>query len=639
MHALTYAVPVPGFQRRLPIGAELLPAGGAHFRVWAPNASTVALVFDKQTEADAAPPTALTAEGNGYFSGTAHHARAGMTYRFQLNHGAFPDPASRFQPSGPHGPSQVVDPGAFTWSDDAWPGVDPQGQILYELHLGTFTPEGTWAAAAAQLPELAHLGVTLLEIMPVADFPGTRGWGYDGVNLFAPCRLYGQPDDMRRFVDEAHQLGMGVILDVVYNHLGPDGNYLPQYSKDYFHKSKVSEWGDTLNFDDEHSGPVRELFCANAAHWISEYHLDGLRLDAVHQIFDESQEHFLQELTRRARAAAGTRRIFIVAENELQQGHLARSPEAGGYGLDAAWSDDFHHSAMVALTGRDEQFFADYKGSAQEMISCAKWGFLYQGQHSRWMARSRGTSAFDLAPWNFVVFLQNHDQAANPAWGRRLHTIVSPARLRAITAWLMLGPNTPLLFQGQEFAASAPFYYFSDLNHDPALARAITQGRQNQLEPFLRFANPGFQHDAIDPQREETHLACKLDLRERELHAPVYELHRDLIHLRRQDPVVGRCPRTRFDASVLGGKAMALRYFDPVNGDRLLLVNLESNPLELPPDPLLAAPSGWAWELVWTSEDPKYGGFGPGADPAVSPQLLTQITADSAWWLKAAASI
>jgi maltooligosyltrehalose trehalohydrolase len=463
-------------QRRLPVGAEVQEAGGVHFRVWAPASPRVAVVCAQSETLENATELALAQEPGGYWSGFIAEARAGDHYRYRLATGDFPDTASRFQPRGPHGTSRIVDPGAFAWTDQAWRGVSREGQVLYEMHIGTFTREGTWAAAMAQLPHLADLGVTLLEVMPVADFPGRYGWGYDGVNLFAPTRLYGEPDDFRRFVDRAHALGLGVILDVVYNHLGPDGNYLREFAPHYFSTRYRNEWGDALNFDDEFSGPVRELFIANAAYWIDEFHCDGLRLDATQQIFDSSPQHLLAAIAERAREAAGGRGIYLVNENEPQHALLVRPIEQGGYGLDAIWNDDFHHTAIVAMTGRNEAYYTDYHGSPQEFISAAKWGFLFQGQRYKWQKARRGTPSLDLAPSNFVNFLQNHDQIANSLWGRRVHTLTSAARVRALTALLLLGPNTPMLFQGQEFAASAPFLYFAD--HTPELAAAVGKGRE-----------------------------------------------------------------------------------------------------------------------------------------------------------------
>ncbi len=360
-------------------------SGGVHFRVWAPRARCVEVALENGSA------VALEPEAEGYHGGLVEAAGRGTRYRLRLGSGrGFPDPASRFQPDGPHGPSCVIDPSTFCWSDGEWNGVRLEGQVLYEMHVGTFTPEGTWAAAARELPELARIGITVIELMPVADFPGRFGWGYDGVDLFAPTRLYGEPDDFRRFVDLAHGLGLGVILDVVYNHLGPDGNYLKEFSEHYFTDRYSNEWGEAVNFDGEGSGPVRDFVLDNAAYWIEEYHLDGLRLDATQQIYDASPEHILTALARRVRSAAGGRATLLVAENEPQDVRLVRPVEDGGYGLDALWNDDFHHAAVVALTGLNAAYYSDYHGAPQEFISVMKWGFLYQGQRYRWDSEGGG---------------------------------------------------------------------------------------------------------------------------------------------------------------------------------------------------------------------------------------------------------
>jgi maltooligosyltrehalose trehalohydrolase len=533
-----------------------------------------------------------------------------MCYRFRLDgEGAlYPDPASRFQPEGPHGPSQIVDPSRFAWSDRAWRGAGPQGQVVYEMHIGTFTREGTWESAARQLPELAALGVTVLEIMPVADFPGGFGWGYDGVNLFAPCRLYGTPDDFRRFVDQAHAAGLGVILDVVYNHIGPDGNYLGQFSDTYFTAKYANEWGDALNFDGEQSEPVRDYFLANARCWIEEYHLDGLRLDATQQMFDESTVHIMAEIVNAVRAAAAGRATFVVGENEPQEVRLVRPAEQGGYGLDALWNDDFHHSAMVALTGRSEAYYTDYRGAPQEFISAVKWGFLYQGQHYSWQKIRRGTPALDLPPSCFIHFIQNHDQVANSATGQRFHELTSPGRYRAMTALLLLAPGTPMLFQGQEFAASSPFFFFAD--HQPELATLVAEGRRKFLSQFRSLTARDALTRVPEPHDARMFERCKLDFSERDTHREAYNLHRDLLRLRRDDPGLA-ATRRKLDGAVLGASSFVLRYFTEVGQDRLLLVNLGRELRLSPcPEPLLAPPLGRQWKIAWSSEDPRYGGGG-----------------------------
>ena len=576
--------------------------------------------------------TSMQAEANGYFSAHVPDARAGDTYFFAIDDDRtpLPDPASRFQPEGPHGPSEIIDASQFEWTDQDWRGVSRDGQVIYEMHIGTFTREGTWIAAAKQLHHLADLGVTLLEIMPIADFAGRFGWGYDGVNMFAPTRLYGRPDDFRHFVNKAHSFGLGVILDVVYNHLGPDGNYLRHFSKHYFTSAYDNEWGDAINFDGEHSEPVREFFITNAGYWIEEFHLDGLRLDATQQIFDRSNENILRAVTRRAREAAGGRSIFVVAENEPQDAKLVRSLASGGYGIDAIWNDDFHHTAMVAMTGRNEAYYTDYLGTPQEIISAAKWGTLYQGQRYKWQKQRRGTPALDLAPANFVTFIQNHDQVANSAYGLRCHRLTSPGRYRALTALLLLMPSTPMLFQGQEFASSSPFKFFAD--HQPELAEAVRRGRRQFLSQFPSLALEEIQALLSDPSDPTVFESCKLDFHERERNADVYRLHKDLLNLRRDDPTLRRREKQGIDGAVLGEQAFVLRFFGANGDDRLLFVNLGIDcHLDPAPEPLLAPPANMAWELLWSSEDPRYSGSGT---PALETEENWRIPGEAAVVMK-----
>jgi maltooligosyltrehalose trehalohydrolase len=592
--------------RTLPIGAEVQPGGSVHFRVWAPASPTVAV------ECAAAPGRAqrvvpLQAEKDGYFSGLVANVPPGSLYKFRLASGSYPDPASRYQPEGPHGPSQIVSAADFPWTDHQWRGRPPQGQVIYELHLGTFTRDGTWRAAMAELPELQELGVTTIELMPIAEFPGRFGWGYDGVLLFAPTRVYGSPDDARAFVDRAHQLGLMVILDVVYNHLGPDGNYLRQFSPDYFSKIHPNEWGDALNFDTPPMAPSRELFVSNARYWISEFHFDGLRLDATQQIYDNSPEHLVAEIAAAARAAAGDRTLFLVAENERQEANQVRPPEKGGFGLDAIWNDDWHHSAKVAASGRAEAYYRDYQGTARELLAALKHGFLYQGQWYSWQRQRRGTPSRDLAPHQFVVFLDNHDQVANSMHGHRLHELANPGVWRTLTAVTLLAPQTPLLFQGQEFAASSPFLYFAD--HQPELAALVRKGRHQFLRQFPSINSPEGSAQLADPSSPATFERCKLNFDERATHRAAYQLHRDLLRLRREDPAI-RAPDD-FDGAVLHERALVVRWFSAAAGDRLLLVNLgadlQFNPC---PEPLLAPVAGTGWRVLWTSEAIAYGGHG-----------------------------
>jgi maltooligosyltrehalose trehalohydrolase len=602
--------------RRFPVGAER-NGNGIHFRVWAPERKTVKLAMSSKSEdlARVLPTTEveLQAEGNGYFSVHLPDVDVETLYRYLLDDDPqpYPDPASRFQPQGPHGPSQVVDASTFGWTDAAWTGIELQGQVIYEMHIGTFTHEGNWTEAAKELPELAELGVTVLEIMPVADFPGRFGWGYDGVNLFAPTRLYGTPDEFRQFVNQAHAVGLGVILDVVFNHFGPDGNYLGKFSNDYVSTRYECEWGDALNFDGPNSDAVRDYVLANAAYWIKEFHLDGLRIDATQQIFDSSPEHIIAAIVRVARNAGAPRKVLIIGENEPQSAKLFLPPEQGGYGIDALWNDDFHHTAMVAMTGRADAYYSDYRGTAQEFVSTLKRGFLYQGQWYSWQNQTRGTLALDMLPAKHVNFIQNHDQLANSGSGKRIHLLTSPNRYRAVTALFLLAPQTPMLFQGQEFAATSPFFYFAD--HNEEIAYLVARGRSDFLAQFRTLATPEMQARLPDPGDPVTFTHSKLNLNDRNVHKEEYALHRDLLNLRRNDPVFQASQKNcRIDGAVLSPDAFVIRFFGENPGDdRLLIVNLSRDIHLVPaPEPLLAPPEDCVWDTVWSSEDPRYGGLG-----------------------------
>ncbi len=591
--------------RRYPVGAEILN-GGVSFRVWAPAQGSVALVLDDGSE------HIMNPEEAGYFRIDLAGLAAGALYRFKLEGSAelAADPASRFQPEGPSGFSMVVDPESFPWQDHDWPGITPSGQVLYEMHIGTFTPEGTYRAAAEKLPFLREVGITCLEVMPLNEFCGTFGWGYDGVLPYAPTRLYGNPDNLRHFIDTAHQLGIGVILDVVYNHFGV-GNRFRDFTPDYFTERYWNEWGSSINFDGDNSAGVREFFAKNAAYWIDEYHFDGLRLDATQALYDSSDEHIMSAIAREARAAAGRKPIYLVAENEPQDTRLVRGSEQSGYGLDALWNDDFHHSAMVALTGRNEAYYHDHLGRAQEFVSSAKYGYLFQGQRYDWQDAPRGHPGFDLVPDNFIHFLQNHDQIANSGTGIRIDKLASPARVRALTALLLLGPQTPMLFQGQEFGASSPFYYFAD--HSGELVDIVRNGRIDFLKQFPSLTDPAFTAWMPTPAERSTFERSKLDWNERDTNAHTVALHKDLLALRGQTKAIsdreGRCG---VDGSVLDASAFFLRFFAVEPQDaRLLFVNLgaDSSMTSLA-EPLVSPPAGCQWSMVWSSEDIVYGGSG-----------------------------
>lgn len=615
--------------RRLPIGVELNPDGGAHARVWAPRRASVELIaYDAAGTVAGSVP--LAAEGNGYFSGNASGISAGTLYRFRLDGGdSFPDPASRFQPDGPHGPSQVVDPSTFKWTDAKWSGLKLDGQIISEIHIGTFTSEGTFRAAIAKLELLADLGITAIEVMPIADFAGTFGWGYDGVNLYAPSRLYGTPDDFRAFIDAAHNRGLGVVLDVVYNHMGPDGNYLAQFS-DRYTSDKVTDWGQAINYDGDQSAPVRELAVENAGYWISEFHLDGLRLDATQNIYDDSDRHVLADVVARARSAAGKRSIITIAENESQNVMLLEDPARGGCGIDAIWNDDFHHAAFVAMSGNNEAYLSGYRGRPQEFLSAAKYGFLYQGQHFAWQKGRRGTPALGIEPKRFVAFLESHDQVSNLARSRRMHQLTSPGKHRALKALLLLSPQTPMFFQGEEFDSSSPFPYFA--GHSGDLAKAVREGRAEFMSQFPSIAVGG--RDALlDPSDPRTMHACRVDWSERDKNHEALAFHRDLIALRKSDPVISAqqgAATSSLDGAVLDDELFVLRFFSKEHGDRLLVVNLGIR-VHLAPmsEPLMAPPPGCRWRTKWSSECVEYGGW-------ATPELDVE---GEGWWAHAQSTV
>jgi maltooligosyltrehalose trehalohydrolase len=617
-------------QRRYPIGAEIIGENETHFRVWAPKGDELQVVLETSADKSAERTFhSLVREPDGYFSGTIN-CGAGTRYRFRLNgsENFHPDPASRFQPEGPHGSSYVVDPFVFKWTDANWPGVKLAGQVIYEFHVGTFTRDGTWRAAVEKLELLKNDGITLLEMMPIADFPGRFGWGYDGVDLFAPSHLYGTPEDLRAFIDRTHSLGLGVILDVVYNHFGPDGNYLGVYSDDYMNRERENEWGESINFDGKICGPVRELFITNGRYWIEEFHFDGFRFDATQSIFDCSEEFIIGEVGRAARAAAGKRSIVLIAENEKQEAKMTRSRSEGGDDLDGLWNDDWHHAALVALTGRNEAYYSDYTGRPQEFISAAKYGYLFQGQPYSWQEAPRGYPAFGLKAEAFVCFLENHDQVSNSATGDRVRLQTSPARYRAMTALLLLGPWTPLLFQGEEFGGSTPFLYFSEAG-DEKLREAVKEGRFEFLAQFPSAASSEVQARLAVPYEIETFNRCKLDWSERETNRALSDLHRDLIKLRHENSRMRLQQDVRIDGAVLGPHSFLLRYFAKENNDRLLVVNLGRGKKLMPAsEPLLAPPSNGEWEILWTSESPRYGGPG-----------VVEVATDEEWLLPAESAV
>ena len=589
---------------RLELGATVT-ADGVSFLVWAPKRKRVELWLEDLDEA-----VPLRDDDRGYFSVHVAEAEAGMRYRYRLDGTELcPDPCSRYQPEGPHGPSMVIDPAHYRWHDAGWRGVGMHGQVIYELHIGALTQPGTFDSAIGELDRLKALGITLIEIMPVAEFPGRWNWGYDGVGLFAPAHVYGDPDAMKRFVDAAHTRGLGVILDVVYNHLGPDGNYLTAFSDDYFTDRYQNDWGQAINFDGARSEEVRRFFLQNACYWIQEYHVDGLRIDATQDIHDAGPVHILAELSRRTRETAAPRSIVLIGENEPQHVHLLAPLARGGYGLDALWNDDFHHSVRVALTGRREAYYTDYRGTPQEMLSAVKRGFLYQGQRYAWQGKPRGSMVTTEPGHAFVLYIQNHDQVANHLHGERIHAMAGPATYRVFAALLLLAPETPMLFMGQEFGATTPFEFFAD--HREELGEMVYRGRREFLAQFPSYESVEAQAQVPDPASEDTFRRSKLDAAEREKQHRIYRFHQELLSLRREDPVIGAQRRDSLDGAVLGPEALVVRFFGEAGDDRLLVLNwgqdLQYSPA---PEPLLAAPSGRLWRLLWSSDHPDYGGAG-----------------------------
>ncbi len=550
---------------------------------------------------------------SGVFETILAGASASTRYAYSLDGGPpRPDPVSRWQPEGVHGFSCVVDPGAFAWSDAAWDGIRMAEYVIYELHVGTFTEAGTFDAAIAQLPALAELGITAIELMPVAQFPGERNWGYDGVDLYAPQNSYGGPEGLGRLVNAAHERGLAVVLDVVYNHLGPEGNYLGEFGP-YFTARYRTPWGAAINYDGPGSDEVRRYVIDNALYWVTEYHVDALRLDAVHGIYDFGARHILEELAHEvhAQARALGRSVQVIAESDLNDPRLLRSPERGGFGLDAQWSDDFHHAVHVALTGERNGYYADFSG-VRDIAEALERRFVYAGRHSGHRDRRHGAPAADLSAEHFVVAIQNHDQVGNRAKGERLSLLVSDERVRLAAALLLLAPYVPLLFMGEEYGETNPFLYF--VSHgDPELVQAVREGRRREFEHF------GWQTDVPDPQAVESFERSRLDRSELDdpRHRQIQALYRDLLAVRRSEVALhpgaaeihveavpsGDCLIVRLTPRARGagarGASTLIALYNFSAGDRAVSVSAAAG----------------RWRLRFSTLDERYGG--PGDEPAV----------------------
>ena len=534
-----------------PSQGAVLEAGGVRFRLWAPGCDAVSLAL----EADGRV-LPMQARPDGFHELHVPGVGAGTLYRYQLPDGLrVPDPASRFQPQDVHGPSEVIDSDAYAWTE-RWAGRPWDEVVLYELHVGAFTPEGTFRAAIGRLDHLRALGVTAIEIMPIADFPGGRNWGYDGVLPYAPDSSYGRPDDLKALVDAAHARGIAVLLDVVYNHFGPDGNYLPVYAPTFFTDRHKTPWGAAINYDGAHARPVREFVIGNALYWIDEFRLDGLRFDAVHAIIDESGTHLLDELATRVRAST-TRPLHLLLENEDNDPTRLRREHGRPVHYTAQWNDDVHHVLHTAATHERTGYYADYEGDTALLGRALAEGFGYQGQMMPYRGSARGAPSADLPPGAFVAFIQNHDQVGNRAFGERLGSLAPPGAMRALAATYLLLPQAPMIFMGEEWGARQPFPFFCDFEGD--LAEAVRKGRREEFARFPEFQDPAMRDRIPDPLASSTFESAKLDWSA--MDASLLSLYRDLVAVRREHVVPLLPAITRGgSAAVLADGAVELRW-------------------------------------------------------------------------------
>ena len=564
----------------MPFGARVLPAGQVRFRLWAPAAGSVALVLESASGAQHGLP--LDKGSDGWVDFTTAEAHPGSRYRFLIDgETRVPDPASRRNPQGVHGPSEVVDPEAFAWTDDDWHPPPWREAVIYELHVGTFTPEGTFAGVARKLEHLQRLGVTAIELMPIAEFPGSRGWGYDGVLPYAPASTYGSPEELKALVCAAHARGIAVMLDVVYNHFGPEGNFLHLYAPQFFTDRHATPWGAAIDFEGPERRPVRDFFVHNALYWLEEYHLDGLRFDAVHSIFDSGEPHILTEIARAARRGPGREQpVYLVLEN-LDNAARRLGPPGALDTFDAQWNDDTHHCLHVLVTGESDSYYQDYEERPHKLLCRAlAQGFAYQGETSRHLGAPRGEQSAHLPPSAFVNFLQNHDQVGNRARGERLAQLASAEAVRAAAAVLLLAPSPPMLFMGQEWAAAEPFPYFCDFEAE--LAGKVRAGR---LREFAHF-----QGSVPDPCDAATFAAAHLDWTrlEKPPHARMFDHYRRLLAIRRRD-IAPLLPRILAGACVAfdPGGAFAVDWRLRDDGVLHLLANLKDTSA-----PVIGRPAG-----------------------------------------------
>jgi|RhiMetdeSRZDD1v2_1073273.scaffolds.fasta_scaffold27284_6 maltooligosyltrehalose trehalohydrolase len=579
-------------------------SGKTHFRVWAPQVEQVELVLGGIPRESR--PRLLSKDSDGYFCGSYEDITPGDLYQYLLDgRGPFPDPATRFQPSGVHGPSQVIDSKTFAWEDAEWPGVELIRLVLYELHVGTFTTGGSFKATAERLPYLRDLGITGIELMPIADFDGQHNWGYDGVDLFSPARCYGSPQELRELINQAHRLGLAVFLDVVYNHLGPAGAYVEEFSPFYFSKDHSSPWGPAINLDGPQNQHVRAFLNENALYWIHEYHFDGLRLDATHALVDKSPRPWLSELTSAVHSSQdGTsRHIHLIAEDSRNLAHLVKPQSEQGWGLNGVWSNDFHHQMRRCLVNEQEGFFRCFVGSAHDIAETVRKGWFFHGQHFEFWGKNRGTDPSGIPPYRFVIFLQNHDQIGNRPFGERLHHQIDLAAYRAVSILLLLASQTPLLFMGQEWAAGSPFLFFTD--HEAELGKKITEGRRREFSHFKAFQDSETFSLIPAPQDPLTFLKSRLVWEEtgREPHESVLRLYRRLLKIRRQEFVSREVEALSSGVFSVGEYGLILLRQGSAGRKLLILIWLRGSGIVSLPE--------WEvpecnWERVMTTEDVWY---------------------------------
>jgi maltooligosyltrehalose trehalohydrolase len=575
------------------LGAVWLDDRRCRFRVWAPSAERVEL----HTLSPSDRNIPMEPRDSGYHQVTIEDIQPGVRYRYRLAEGReFADPASCFQPEGVHGPSEVI-ASHFPWTDENWRGIPLENYIIYELHTGAFTPKGTFDAIIPRLDDLVHLGITAIELMPVAQFPGERNWGYDGVFPYAAQSSYGGPVGLKQLVDACHRKGLAVILDVVYNHIGPEGNYLAEFGP-YFTDHYKTPWGPALNYDDARSDEVRHYFLQNALYWITEFHIDALRLDAVHAILDLSAQNILEELADRVheRGTELNRRIYAIAESALNDTRLIRSQELGGYGLDAQWNDDFHHSLHTLLTREKQGYYGDF-GDFQHMAQAFSEGFVYAGKYSTTRQRRHGNSSREIPPSKFVVYAQNHDQIGNRVLGERLRRLVTFEECKLAAAMVLLSPFIPLLFMGDEYGETAPFQYFVS-HSDPGLIDAVRRGRKAEFADF---------NWRTDPQDEQTFHRSRLnyDLRRKDEHRALLEFHRELIRLRRSRPAFRSLSKNKMDVfSLEDDRVLIVRRWES-SDEVVIIFNFNDKPVR----PGARLPHG-SWNAVLNSSEQRWMGQG-----------------------------